>query len=499
MMLKRLCRSHLAPFAFNPVTFAIRGRYCYVPGYLLFTAPSIFTSFLHCANGDGMKAAIQMVEDAATSAKVFDLVFQPLLYGYLDVDEINEMNKQEQSPLGLLVDGLKLADKIQAAPVVSLIQEELVVQFEGPGSVTISGIKKLFEARPMTDGFLFRYLSHGASLFQNPRVLQAARQKVTGFTEFDHTYLSTPNSEEARNAEQQKGVQAVNMSEEVRNDSLEVNAETTDNDIANYDSGGVSDYAADAETQSESTVKRGKRPVQDQRLDLLTEKHANEEGIEANAMSTAERDQLQARSLNDPTSSTQFSQEVEAGDHPHFSTVPTTPEPRKPSITIAKSNMKQPVGSSRETRGTKRKVAFDNEPQIHPISSPVDVPSLPKPAIIDLKEGPPSHRLRQRGPTPSGTTPGPQHDEKAKAVEKKASPPKRSRKAPAKDATKALETAKSRTKATSKTRGSLVSTPRPGSKAKAPAKATVKPPKNDPTPAPEEPDKRRATRSKDAE
>lgn len=116
-----------------------------------------------------MKAAIRMVEDAATSVKVFDLVFQPLLYGYLDLDEINEKNNQEQNPLGLLVDGLKLADKIQAAPVVSLIQEELRAQFDGPGSVTISGIKKLFEARPMTDNFLFQYLSHGASLFRNPK------------------------------------------------------------------------------------------------------------------------------------------------------------------------------------------------------------------------------------------------------------------------------------------------------------------------------------------
>ena len=443
-----------------------------------------------------MKAAIRMVEDVATSAKVFDLVFQPLLYGYLDLDEINEKNKQDQNPLGLLVDGLKLADKMQAASVVSLIQEELGALFDGPGSVTIGGIKKLFEARPMTDNFLFRYLSHGASLSRNPKVLQVARQKVTGFTEFEHTYLRLSNSEEARNVEKQEVIEGVETSEEMRNYSLEVNADPADNEIANKGGGGDSDHTADAEPQSESTIKHGKRPAQETSPSSPT--NNNEEDIEANAKSTAEPEQLQDRMLNDPAATAQASQQIEATE-PQLFTAPTTPEAHKASTLVGKSNMKQPVGNGRGSRGTKRKVAFDNEPQIHPISSPVDVPSLPKPAIIDLKEGPPSRRLRQRGPDPSDNTPEPQHDDNVKAIKKKPPAFKGSKKAvPPKDVTKASDIAKSRAKATSKTQGRPFSTPSPDPTTRAPAKAATNPLRKNLTLAMEDADKRRGSRSKAA-
>lgn len=225
---------------------------------------------------------------------------------------------------------------------------------------------------------------------------------MTGFTEFEHTYLSTPNSEEARNAEKQEGIEGVETSEEMRSYSLEVNAETADNEVANNGGGGDSDHTADAGPQSESTVKQGKPPARETSPSSPT--NNNEEDIEANAMSTAEPEQLQDRILNNPTATTPPSQQIESGD-PQFSTAPTAPELHKPSTMVAKGNMEQPVGNGRETRGTKRKVAFDNEPQIHPISSPVDVPSLPNPAIIDLNEGPPSRRLRPRGPTLSDNTP----------------------------------------------------------------------------------------------
>ena len=153
-----------------------------------------------------------------------------------------------------------------------------------------------------------------------------------------------------------------------------------------------------------------------------------------------------------------------------------TPEAPKQAAMDFKDIPQRRTQPARETRGRKRKVAFNDRPTIHPISSPVDVPNLPRPPIIDLNEGGPSRRLRQRTSTPSTEAPQLQKPKNGKSTAAKVSAETGKKKVQATGTTKARDTARTRAQTASKN-PALGATAKPKPKAAAKMKAPAKGPK----------------------
>ena len=430
-----------------------------------------------------MKAAITMIEETATSSKVFDLVFQPMSCGYLDVEEIERKSKVEQQILGLLADGLKLADKMKAESVVSLIQDELQAQFDGPGSVSLNVVRKLFEARPMTDGFLARFLSHPDSLFRDAKLLQAARERVAGFIEFEQTHLSEPVSEEtpspAKTVNGQVAAQGEISQPAEKLLTAEAIAGTTGNDYGE----GTLHRDKELELQSEDGIKQRKRSAQDCSPTSATDLPSSEAAIDTNDTSTSAatqpREQTSQVGITDLPQTPPAPITPQPHGHQEQSPSPAafyTPEAPKQAAMDFKEIPQRRIQPARETRGRERKVAFNDRPTIHPISSPVDVPDLPRPPIIDLNEGGPSRRLRQRTSTPSTEAPQLQKPKNGKSTAAKVSAETGKKKVQATGTTKAGDTARTRAQTASKN-PALGATAKPKPKAAAKMKAPAKGPK----------------------
>ena len=178
------------------IPFQISRKHTYIPAHLLLNCPSVFTTAPKILARDDWTAVIATVKDTATSPKAFNVVFQPIMYGYLDLEEI--LNKQKnirQGILPLLVDSIKLADAIEAQCVVDMLLEELSTR-KCQDEHAVKALARLTEARPATDPFLVRHIfgfedredRSNDEIKQHVQIISTAMQDVDGFTDLvrDH-------------------------------------------------------------------------------------------------------------------------------------------------------------------------------------------------------------------------------------------------------------------------------------------------------------------------
>jgi hypothetical protein len=380
-----------------------------VPGFLLFNGVSIFRSFLNNLNSFDMKATIDTVNQTATSTKVFDVVFQPLLYGYLDLEEINNKSTVRQNSIAVLADGLVLADRIEATSVIALMQEELHDKYAS-ASLSVAAIKKLFRARPMTTDFLTHYMSRLSSIPRDTEILQSVREQVEGFAEFE--LACRKKFDELRAiAKEQVTVPTVNQEVDLKTNAEEpgqtprVEVEDTDPtmgkevDMQAIDQELVQTPLVEVQVlgEEESTVKQGKRPLRDHSPAFPANKRHKEDDAVSDTTAVPSTPRLAPTAdstVGLSTPSAQILKDLSAAAPPPLTTIAETPSAAAaPKVAKGKARAKTSSGR-RETakpRGKKKAapavVPISTEAADTTVSDPIITPPFAQ-TLLSAREVP---------------------------------------------------------------------------------------------------------------